>query len=194
MDARYLKATTVLPLDVKVCGKRLMPFCLRHRVQLESIDSPFLDFQKRSFKAMDVILAVRIMSTLEKVHISSKMNWSEQFHYLILDNSRERLARAVGRVIGIILESCSYPKVWSKKQSNVKENIPWTLACVANNVRNGCSLEEAWTMPEGEAVWMSISHGVYNGSDVQIISSDDEEMLNNFDNIINRFKETKNNG
>lgn len=191
MDARYLKATTVLPLDVKVCGKRLMPFCLRHRVQLEAIDSPFLDFQKRSFKAMDVILAVRIMSTLEKVHVSAHMNWSEKFHFLVLDNSRERLARAVGRVIGLMSESCSYPKVWSKKQSKVKENIPWTLACVANNVRNGCSLEEAWTMPEGEAVWMSISHGVYNGSDVQIISSDDEEMLNNFDNIINRFKETK---
>lgn len=192
MDARYLKATTVLPPDVKVCGKRLLPFCLRHRVQLEAIDSPFLNFENRSFTARDVIYAIRVMSTFDKVHINAPITLREQFHIILLNSSRKRLARAVGRVLGVILESCSYPKVWSKKNAKVKENIPWTLACVANNVRNGCSLEEAWTMPEGEAVWMSISHGVYNGSDVQIISSDDDEMLDDFDNIINRFKEKKN--
>lgn len=188
MDARYLKATTVLPLDVKVCGKRLMPFCLRHRVQLEAIDSPFLDYQKRSFKAVDVIMAVRIMSTLDKVRVGAPMNLREQFYLIWLNASQDRLARAVGRVLGIMFESCSYPKIWTKQEKKVKENIPWTLACVANNVRHGCSLEEAWTMPEGEAVWMSISHGIYNGSDVQIVSTDDDAMLDDFDNIINRFK------
>lgn len=192
MDARYLKATTVIPLDVKVCGRRLLPFCLRHRVQMESIDSPFLDYQNKSFKAVDVIMAVRIMSTLNKVSFGAKMTLSEQFHCFWLNSSRNRLARAVGRVLGIMLESCSYPKLWSKQEKKSKENIPWTLACVANNVRHGCSLEEAWTMPEGEAVWMSISHGIYNGSDLQVVSTDDEEMLNDFDNIINRFKEKKN--
>jgi hypothetical protein len=192
MDARYLKASTVLPLDVKVCGKRLIPFCLRHRVQLEAIDSPFLDFQKRSFTAIDVIRAVRVMSKYDKVYVNSPITLREQFHLIWLNSSRKRLARAVGRIIGIITESCSYPKVWSKKDNKVKENIPWTLACVANNVRNGCTLEEAWTMPEGEAVWMSISHGVYNGSEIEIISSDDDQMLDDFDNIINRFKEKKN--
>jgi len=190
MDARYLKATTVIPLDVKVCGKRLMPFCLRHRVQMESIDSPFLDYQKRSFKAFDVIMAVRIMSTLDKVRVGAPMNLREQFYLIWLNASQDRLARAVGRVLGIMFESCSYPKIWTKQEKKVKENIPWTLACVANNVRHGCSLEEAWTMPEGEAVWMSISHGIYNGSDVQIVSTDDDAMLDDFDNIINRFKNT----
>jgi len=192
MDARYLKATTVIPLDVKVCGKRLMPFCLRHRVQMESIESPFLYHADSKFGAMDVIKAVRIMSTLDKVRINEPLTLREQFHYFWLNSNRDRLARAVGRVLGIMLESCSYPKLWSKQEKKSKENIPWTLSCVANNVRNGCTLEEAWTMPEGEAVWMSISHGIYNGSDLQVVSTDDEKMLNNFDNIINRFKEKKN--
>jgi hypothetical protein len=192
MDARYLKATTVLPPDVKVCGKQLLPFCLRHRVGLESIDSPFLDYQKRSFKAIDVIMAVRIMSTFDKVRINAPITLREQFYFILLNSSRKRLARSVGRILGIMLESCSYPKIWSKKNEKTKENIPWTLSCVANNVRNGCTLEEAWTMPEGEAVWMSISHGIYNGSDIQIVSTDDDAMLDDFDNIINRFKESKN--
>ena len=192
MDARYLKATTVIPLDVKVCGRRLLPFCLRHRVQMESILSPFLKYENGQFSAMDVIMAVRIMSTFDKVRINAPLTLREKLHYFWLNTSRDRLARAVGRVLGIMLESCSYPKLWSKQEKKSKENIPWTLACVANNVRNGCSLEEAWTMPEGEAVWMSISHGIYNGSDLQVVSTDDEKMLNDFDNIINRFKENKN--
>ena len=48
-------------------------------------------------------------------------------------------------------------------------------------------------MPEGEAVWMSISHALYNGAKINIVSTDDEEMLNEFDNIINRFKESRKN-
>jgi hypothetical protein len=192
MDARYLKATTVIPLDVKVCGRRLLPFCIRHRVQMESILSPFLKYENGQFSAMDVIMAVRIMSTFDKVRINAPLTFREKLHYFLLNTSRDRLARAVGRVLGIMLESCSYPKLWSKQEKKSKENIPWTLACVANNVRHGCSLEEAWTMPEGEAVWMSISHGIYNGSDLQVVSTDDEKMLNDFDNIINRFKENKN--
>jgi hypothetical protein len=135
-------------------------------------------------------MAVRIMSTLDKVRVGAPMNLREQFYLIWLNASQDRLARAVGRVLGIMFESCSYPKIWTKQEKKVKENIPWTLACVANNVRHGCSLEEAWTMPEGEAVWMSISHGIYNGSDVQIVSTDDDAMLDDFDNIINRFKNT----
>jgi len=192
MDARYLKATTVIPLDVKVCGRRLLPFCIRHRVQLETINSPFLNHTTRSFSARDVIFAIRIMSTFDKVHVNAPITLREQFHIILLNSSRKRLARAVGRILGVILESCSYPKLWSKKKEKTRENIPWTLSCVANNVRNGCTLEEAWTMPEGEAVWMSISHAIYNGSEIEVVSTDDDKMIGDFDNIINRFKENKN--
>ena len=50
MDARYLQATTVLPRQNKVCGRTLLPFCLRHRVALEAIESPFIDPQNRPHK------------------------------------------------------------------------------------------------------------------------------------------------
>jgi len=189
MDARYLKATTTLPSDVKVCGKRLLPFCLRHRMMLMAIDSPFLDIGKRGFTATDVIKAVRILSTYEKKGINAPINFMEKWHMIVLNSNRNKLAREVGRIIGVITESCSYPKMWSKEKGVNKENIPWVLSCVANNVRNGCTLEEAWTMPEGEAVWMSISHAIYNGSKIDVLSTDDEDMLDKFDSIINRFKE-----
>lgn len=190
MDARYLKATTATPTDVKVCGKRLFPFCLRHRMMLEAIDSPFLDFAKHGFTATDVIKAVRILSSYDKKVINQPINFMEKLHMILLNSNRKKLARSVGKIIGVITESCSYPKMWSKEGNmKAKENIPWVLSCVANNVRHGCTLEEAWTMPEGEAVWLSISHAVYNGSKIEVLSTDDEKMMDNFDNIVNRFKE-----
>jgi len=157
---------------------------------LEAIDSPFLDFGKRGFTATDVIKAVRILSTYEKKDYNAPITIREKWHMILLNSNRNKLARYVGRIIGLITKSCSYPKLWSKDDKNLKtkENIPFVLSCVANNVRHGCTLEEAWTMPEGEAVWMSISHAIYNGSKIEVISSDDEKMMNDFDKIVNQFK------
>jgi hypothetical protein len=160
---------------------------------LEAIDSPFLDFMKRGFTATDVIKAVRVLSTYQKTDYNAPITFLEKWHMILLNSNRNKLAREVGRIIGVITQSCSYPKLWSKddKKGKAKENIPFVLSCVANNVRHGCTLEEAWTMPEGEAVWMSISHAIYNGSKIEVLSSDDEKMMDNFDNIVNRFKEAK---
>ena len=192
MDARYLKAITVLPDQDKVCGRTLKAFCIRHRVVLEAINSPFLDIKNDTvIHPYDVMIAVKVMSTYDKTEIVKPLSVMEHYELFRMRYNKRRLIKNAAKVIAAITESISYPKLWNKNCSNkTSDKIPWTLACVANNVRNGCSLEEAWTMPEGEAVWMSISHGIYNGSDVQIVSTDDDAMLDDFDNIINRFKET----
>lgn len=192
MDARYLKAISVLPDQDEVCGRTLKAFCIRHRVILEAIDSPFLRIQNGTvITAWDVIAAVKILSTYDKNEMVSPLTVREHYEVFRMRYSKKRLSQNAGKVMGAIMECLSYPKLWSKNESNrTKNEIPWTLACVANNVRNGCSLEEAWTMPEGEAVWMSISHAIYNGAKIDVISSDDDKMLDDFDNIINRFKES----
>ena len=192
MDARYLKAAICLPRPIKVLGKQLRPFCLRHRVQLEAIKSPFLNPFKSNFSAKDVVLAVRILSCYDKEAFSKDINVWEQLQMIWLIMNPKRLARAAGRIVGVMTESCSYPKLWNdekKETKKIHENIPWILSCVANNIRNGCTLNEAWTMPEGEAVWLSISHAISNGSKIEVLSTDDEKMMDKFDDIINRFKE-----
>lgn len=194
MDARYLKATTVTPPDVKICGKRLLPFCLRHRVLLESIDSPFLDPSNKGFTAKDLMTAIKVISTYNKSVLDEPFTVTEKVYIYLINKSAKRLSMMCGFVLGHISNSCSYPKLWEKNDVGDKkknEKIPWTLACVANNVRNGCSLEEAWTMPEGEAVWMSISHAIYNGAKIDVISSDDEKQMENFDAIIEKFKQSR---
>lgn len=194
MDARYLQATTVLPYQDKVCGRTLRAFCLRHRVALQSIDSPFLDPIEKRFTAFDVILAVRIMSTHDKQKMTDSLTLRDKYHVARMMLSRKRLARAVGMILGCIKVSCSYPKLWEKEKKDKKpsEDIPWMLSCVANLTRNGVSLEEAWTMPEGEAVWMSISCAIYNGAKIDILTTDQEDELTRFEERVDAYKKRMN--
>ena len=156
MDARFLKATTVLPYQDKVCGRTLRAFSLRHRVALEAIDSPFLKPEGGTFTALDVILAVKILSTHDKCEMVSPLSLMDKFYLILLGLSLKYRSRAVGRIIGCISASLSYPKLWKKENhSKAKdiERIPFTLSCISTLTRNGCSLEESRLppMPPGAA-------------------------------------------
>jgi hypothetical protein len=145
MDARYLKAISVLPDQDKVCGRTLKAFCLRHRVILEAIESPFVNMKKGvEITPYDVIIAVRILSTYDKAEMVGPFTFWENYELHRMRMSKKRLAVNAGKIIGIMVECLSYPKLWSKHDkstgnSNKQANIPWTLTCVANNVRNGAT-------------------------------------------------------
>jgi hypothetical protein len=191
MDARYINATMVGGSKKRVAGYRLLPFCLRHRVLLEAIDSPFLKPLDRVITAEDVILAAKVLSTYDKNVLNEELGLSDRLRIKALEMGNRLKSLYAGYIYGHIVNGCSYPKTW--KQEGIKnEKIPWVLSCVANNVRNGFSLEEAWTMPEGEAVWFSICHAIYNGSSVEVMSTDEEESLESFDSIVELYKQREN--
>ena len=193
MDARYLQAVTVLPKQDKVCGKTLLPFCLRHRVVLESLDSPFVDLKNKNINPYTVLIAIKVLSTYSKEEMGKPISFFDKMWIIYLKFNKKYYSEVIGTIIGCINISCSYPKFWEKKKKgHKKENIPWVLSCIANNVRNGCALEEAWTMPEGEAVWMSISHAIYNGAKIDILSTDEEKELENHNARIEAYKKKMN--
>jgi hypothetical protein len=194
MDARYLQATTVLPNQDKVCGRTLRAFCFRHRVALEAIDSPFLNPEGKKFNPIDVIKAVRILSTYEKEKMSMDMSWMDKLYTIKMSIDHKYFSRCVGFIIGCINVSLSYPKLWKKEEKGYKqaENLPYALSCISNLVRNGVSLEEAWTMPEGEAVWMSVANAIYNGAKIDVLSTDEEKELEKFNDRVESYKKAKN--
>jgi hypothetical protein len=193
MDARYLQAVTVLPKQNKVCGKTLLPFCLRHRVALEAIQSPFITKGFEGLNPYSVLIAIRILSTYDKADMVKSLSFFDKLWMIYLMFNKRYYSEVIGTILGCINVSCSYPKFWEKEnKEKKKENIPWVLSCVSNNVRNGCTLEEAWTMPEGEAVWMSISHAIYNGAKLEILSTDEEKELENYNDRIAAYKKRMN--
>lgn len=196
MDARYLQAVSVLPNQTKVCGRTLRPVCLRHRIALEAIGSPFgTESADKPVTPLDVVLAARILSTYDKEKMTGKLSISEKWHLVRMTLSRKYFSRMIGRLLGCFKVSLSYPKVWEKeseKENRRYERIPFPLACVSNLVRNGCTLEEAWTMPEGEAAWMAVAHAIYNGSKIEVLSTDEEKELEKFDERIAAYKKANN--
>jgi hypothetical protein len=193
MDARYLQAVTVLPKQNKVCGKTLLPFCLRHRVALEAIDSPFIRSGFKGINPYSVLMAIRILSTYDKSEMAKPLSFIDKLWMLYLTWNNKYYSQVIGTIIGCINVSCSYPKFWEKNnKEKSKENVPWVLSCISNNVRNGCTLEEAWTIPEGEAVWMSISHAIYNGAKIDILTTDEEKELETYNDRIAAYKKKMN--
>lgn len=191
MDARYLQATTVLPHQNKVCGRNLRAFCLRHRVALEAIKSPFLNPGKSFFTAYDVAVAVRILSTHDKNQMNMKMGFFDTFFLWRMKLSRKFLFRNIGRIIGHINSCVSYPKFWEKNVKTV-DKVPWTLTLVSGLCRNGIKLEEAWTMPESEAVWFGVANAIYNGSKINVLTTDEEAELEKFNERIEAYKKQMN--
>lgn len=194
MDARYLKATTVLPHQDKVCGRTLRPFCLRHRVALEAIGSPFLDPSKSKFDPVQVVMAARILSTFDKDEMAKPLSWVEKLYIARMAISRKYYSRCIGVILGCIQVSLSYPKFWEKedKKGNKTEVIPFPLSCISSLCRNGVGLEEAWTMPEGEAVWMTVANAIYNGAKLEVLSTDEEKELEKFNERIEAYKKAHN--
>lgn len=195
MDARYLKATTVLPRQNKVCGRTLRPFCLRHRVALEAIESPFIDPSKGKFDPVQVVMAARILSTYDKDEMAKPLSWIEKLYIARMAISRKYYSRCIGIILGCIQVSLSYPKFWEKEEkkgNNKIEAIPFPLSCISSLCRNGVGLEEAWTMPEGEAVWMTVANAIYNGAKLEVLSTDEEKELEKFNERIEAYKKAHN--
>ena len=138
-------------------------------------------------------MAIRIISTYDKAVMVKPLSLIEKLWMLYLTFNNKYYSQVIGTIIGCMNVACSYPKFWeNENKEKKKENIPWVLSCISNNVRNGCTLEEAWTMPEGEAVWMSISHAIYNGAKIDILSTDEEKELETHKARIEAYKKEMN--
>ena len=71
-----------------------------------------------------------------------------------------------------------WPRFWEKDNSNNNPSgLPWPLAIVASLNRNGATLDEAWTMPEAEAIWLHIAHCSASGADISVVSDNEWEAM-----------------
>lgn len=174
MDGRFIEAFTLLHKQRSICGYTTKQLCLRHRLLLEAFGSPFLTDGLKS-KPMDVIIAARIFSTSEIIDVASMKATDHDREWMkkMTDNSSLFLEQ-IAQVMSYINENAKWPSFWEAKKSNGKDRgVPWMLNVICNLVKCGIPLEQAWTMPECQAIWMHSSLAIVEGSDVSIISEDD---------------------
>lgn len=180
MSKRWTNAATIVRPTIEVCGRRLLPFCLRHRVALEAIGSPVV-FTDSPMTPVHLVAAVRILSSYDLEEVRGPNTLRDKFWLARLSYSQDRLFEQV-RLLNQYIESQEHwPRFWVKEEGGSgKSGIPWQLAVVASLVRNGCTLEEAWTMPESEAVWLHIAHTTAAGAEISIITDAEAEAMEKF--------------
>ena len=176
MEKRWIKATTILRPTIKVAGVRLLPFCLRHRVALEALESPAIDTTKL-IGPTDLVLAARVLSTHNLDDIRKPWTIAEQFRIALYNHSPKRFLEEVAKLVTYFEAQSLWPRLWQKDEKPKSVAIPWQLTIVAALVRNGYAPEAAWTLPESEAIWIYFANCKAEGATVEIISDEEWEAM-----------------
>jgi hypothetical protein len=181
VDGRFLDAFTLLPKQKVICGYATKPLCLRHRVVLTSLNSPFVD-GREDIDPFHVIVAAKVMSS----HRMEDMMSNEPTKQDIAEVDRmiedkEYFMSQIKAVYDCIREQSHWPVFWKKTSTTGDQGVPWVLNIICGLVKGGVSLEEAWTMPESQAVWINASMSIAGGSKIDIVSDSDLEAQRRLD-------------
>lgn len=172
MDGRFLKAFSLLPKQRAVCGYVTRPICFRHRVILTNLGSPFISGEPP--EPMDVIIAAKILSqtSLEfMLSVEPDLHDIKEVKKMVEDV--EYFVVQTETISELIKEQSHWPIFWKKNTSGKDRGAPWILSLICNLVKNGVPLEDAWTMPESQAVWLHATFCINEGAEIDIVSDDD---------------------
>lgn len=175
MDGRFLRAWTD-PAKVTILAREVYPWCLKYRVRLLAIDSPFAEERGRIPTPLDLLTAVKICAEEPLGELTAK-------EIRLVENL---IARP-----GKFLSECerfheyahvgAWPKFWesNKKTGNSADDagVPWPLMVVASLVKNGFDEKRAWEMPECQAIWYNAAYAAMNGSEQKVLTTDEEAFM-----------------
>jgi len=172
-DLRFL-ASCIVPKRTRILGKSLKPFCLKYRLWLEAIGSPFLEPDKE-IKIEDLIIALKVCSgeSLDRAKLSDY--WSA----IKLSLFKDVRVAAFKAFIDYSMTNPSWPKFYdkTKNSSGSSTGLPWELSVIANLTRYGISYEEALNMPEASAIWLSTAFSIHAGAKLELLTTDDEALI-----------------
>ena len=158
---------------MRILGRLVYPFCLKHRLQLLALDSPFMREEDAPIAAADLILAVKVCA-----EESLEPTWQDTWQGVKLARSKSYMVEE-GRKFLTYAGSTNWPKFWEAKESGGNSTgMPWIMSVVCNLVKHGVPEDRAWNMPEAQASWMSTGFMANEpGNRVKVLTTEEEEML-----------------
>ena len=158
---------------MRILGRLVYPFCLKHRLQLLALNSPILQEGDPTITMADMLLAVKVLAE-EPIEAT----WKDTWQGYKMARSKSYMTRE-GQKLLLHMSSVNWPKFWEKKEHGGNPTgMPWLLSVVCNLVKHGVPEERAWNMPEAQAVWMStgfIANEANSG--VKVLTTEEEAML-----------------
>jgi hypothetical protein len=172
-DRRFLNAH-LIAARTNVLGRILLPFCIKHRIWLQAIESPFLESDKEITPA-DLIIGLKVCAE----ESFGSPTWADRWLMLRFTLDRKLFAEGCRDFVAHIDTHKDWPKFYEKKDSQRggEGTVPWQLSVVAALCKNGISYSEAMQMPEAKAIWLSTVFSIQGGAKMDILSTDDEELI-----------------
>lgn len=177
MDDRYLGAFLNLTTH-KVAGYRLKPFCLRHRLTLLAVNSPLVPGVLRPILPHDLILAARICSIQDPFKAVSSSHISDIFRDYRYKRNKGLFIEQLKLWRDYIKDTAQHPNISGKKSADRKDRgIDWTLSVASGLIEMGFTEEQAWTMPEGRAMFYFFAKAIRMGADIDVLTTEQENKL-----------------
>ena len=171
MCPRFLSAFTD-PAQIKMLGRFVSPFSLLRRLQLDSIESPFV-VPGKDVRPLDLLIAVKICAG-EPI---GKLTLKDRFYLARLSSSEVYFVKQMCRFTEFVLIE-SWPKFWEKTAKHHNSSgMPWVLTVVCNLMKHNVSEERAWTMPESQAIWLHSCFAISEGADMKVLTKEDEDLI-----------------
>lgn len=175
MDRRFLNAF-LTPSRTIIEGYSLKPFCLKHRIWLSGINSPFTT-DEQTIGVTDLLLALRICSesSLDRPGLRERwLGWR-------LTADRERFERACKAFVAHMDGTETWPRFWEQKdREGSADSTPWALSILANLIKHGISYQDALQMPEPRAIWLSAAFSIAEGAKLEFLSPEMEDEIDAF--------------
>lgn len=180
MDKRFLKAF-LTPRATRLLGLDLYPWCLKHRIQLTALGHPLM--VGGEVTVGDLLSFAKVCA--EKP-LTAKMGLGDQWRIIRVSFRKGGLDEAM-EIAREHMMLDAWPKFWEQPKTEGGESrgggVPWALSVIANLTRNGLSLEQAMHLPESQAVWLSTTFAVHQGAKVEVLTTDDEALLDSLSTV-----------
>lgn len=172
MDKRFISAFGGA-VHMRLLGRTLQPFCLKHRVILHGLDSPLVTGEGE-VRPIDILHAVKLCAG-ERI---GKLTLKDRFWMIMMTNRPIIFVKCVEAFrahVGVD----RWPKFWEKEtgEGTTNHGVPWVLLVVSNLITNGVPPERAWMMPEYQAIWLNAAFAISNGAKTNILSTEEEEFM-----------------
>ena len=184
-DKRFLGAF-LTPAHILIEGYKLYPFCIKYRLWLEAIDSPFMS-QDKELTVADLLIALRVCSETGVGRLGLRDRWLA----FRLHQDSERFKAACQAFVGYFEGSETWPKFYEKKDNQgagAGGSIPWQLLVLCNLIKHGISYEHALQMPEARAIWLSTGFALSEGSKIEVLTTDDEALIDSLQKVEDQLK------
>ena len=178
-DKRFL-AAFLTPSRIPIEGYRLYPFCIKYRLWLDAIGSPFIA-QDKELTIPDLIIALQVCSERPVGRLSLWERWLA----FRMARDESRFEEACKAFVGYMDGAEAWPRFYEKKDasSGGGSTIPWLLMVLCNLIRHGISYEHALQMPEARAIWLSTGFALSDGAKIEVLTTDDEELIDSLQKV-----------